>query len=539
MQLSELTKLPINGKVGVIGGGVSGLFFAYFLNKLRPDVYITLIDQNHGRYGGWINSWATEDRQGKPVLLERGPRTLRGASDGTVLIIDTLRQLGQADKVKCIDTAAPANKKFLVGPDNKLVQVPDSWSTFCKFYLNPISNGITGSLLLEGIRPKKNNNDDETVEQLLNRRFGKDDIGNNIMSAIYHGIYADDISTLSAKKVSSKLLNDEQKYGSSLKAALVKWWKSIGSNKFSSQELSAVLQQYQHNFHGNTADLSTLSRRLKNYPMLSFNGGLSTVPNTIMNKLKDNPKISIVNEKATKLEYPGNKLQLELSNGNVITRKEFDHVRFAATPNYINKILRDKTTDNLRNEFEKIRYNTVILINYYLPGKDVIGEKHHSFGYLVPKSNPNPEKLLGVIFDSVIEQSAKSFFSLPTQQNNPDISQPYTKLTAMLGGHLLNNSSGVPVIPDESSAITQVKKAFIKHLAISDGDLDAGLWVYTVAKDCLPRFNVGYTDLVGSIERQIIKQYKGNVSLGGMGFSRGPGVPDVVTDAMMDAIKLK
>ena len=55
MQFKQLTKLPTNAKVGVVGGGISGLFFTYYLSKLRPDVKITLIDQNQERLGGWIN----------------------------------------------------------------------------------------------------------------------------------------------------------------------------------------------------------------------------------------------------------------------------------------------------------------------------------------------------------------------------------------------------------------------------------------------------------------------------------------------------
>ena len=109
----------------------------------------------------------------------------------------------------------------------------------------------------------------------------------------------------------------------------------------------------------------------------------------------------------------------------------------------------------------------------------------------------------------------------------------------MVGGHLLNDAAGNTLIPDEKTAISQVKNALRKHLNIATEDLDAGLWVYTVAKDCLPRFSVGYQDLAESIEEEVIKDYNGQVSFGGMAFARGPGVPDVVTDSMLDAIKLK
>lgn len=537
MHLNQLSKLPINAKVGVVGGGVSGLFFTYYLSKLRPDIHISVIDQNQGRPGGWINSWKTVDQQGKPLMLERGPRTLRGISDGTVLMIDALNELGESDKMRCIEKTAEANRKFLLGLDNQLVQVPDSWSSFSKFYKNPISNGLTKSLLLEWSRKPKKDNKDETVEELIRRRFGSDNMGNNIMSAIYHGIYADNISTLSAQKVATKLYHDEREYGSSLKASLHKWWKNMGSNKFTASKLSPILQLYQSNFKKDTNTLVQLSKRLKEYPMLGFQGGLSVLPISIANALKNTPNVSFLNEKAIELTYKNRKLQLELSNENVITRKYFDHVRFSSTPNYIQNVINNNVNPILNDKLQGIKYNTVLLINFYLPGKDIIEDKYHSFGYLVPKSNSNPEKLLGVIFDSVIESSFKPLF--PTKRLRNESHEKYTKLTAMVGGHLFNDNNGNPIIPDKNEAIGQVKKALKKHLNLSEDDLNAGMWVYTMAKDCLPRFSVGYQELAKDIEQYTLDCYDKRVSFGGMAFSRGPGVPDVVTDAMTDAIKLK
>lgn len=113
------------------------------------------------------------------------------------------------------------------------------------------------------------------------------------------------------------------------------------------------------------------------------------------------------------------------------------------------------------------------------------------------------------------------------------------KLTAMVGGHLLNDAQGNSVIPNKETVIDQVKNALKKHLNVSDRDLNDGLWICTVANDGLPRFSVGYNELASEIENQVIKKYNGNVSFGGMAFSKGPGIPDVVVDLMLDAIKLK
>lgn len=57
-------------------------------------------------------------------------------------------------------------------------------------------------------------------------------------------------------------------------------------------------------------------------------------------------------------------------------------------------------------------------------------------------------------------------------------------------------------------------------------------------KTVYPIFFVGYNDWQNQFESEIQQTYKGRLSLGGMGFSKGPGVPDVVTDSFQDVLKL-
>ena len=106
-----VAKLLANAKVAVVGGGVSGLTFAYFLSKLRPDIKVTIYESKD-RCGGWIHSDLIQDRHGDTVMVEKGPRTLRGVSDGTVLIVETLRDLGKEDVVQYIASDSDANKKW-------------------------------------------------------------------------------------------------------------------------------------------------------------------------------------------------------------------------------------------------------------------------------------------------------------------------------------------------------------------------------------------------------------------------------------------
>ncbi|CCK72720.1 oxygen-dependent protoporphyrinogen oxidase KNAG_0L00980 [Huiozyma naganishii CBS 8797] len=539
--LKQLTKLPLNSRVGVVGAGMSGLMFTYTLGKLRPDVNITLFERNKGKVGGWVNSWDTVDQNGDPIMFERGPRTLRGVSDGSVLMIDTLKELGKTNKLKCIEKTADANKKFIADPNDNLVQAPNSFLSFLKFSASPLGKGLFSAILLEWARkPCEDLFKDESAESLVRRRYGNDFIGNNILSAIFRGIYADDLSTLSAKKVLSKLYNDERLYGSTCKALLVKWKnrRLSGSNyDCPVPRLTDTILKYKDAFRKDENELYLLSRHLKKYPMLCFDGGLSTFPNAVKDAVDKMKNVTVIRDNVSNAHYKDGKLSVEVEGHKP---QELDHLRFSVAPDSIEAVL-GGSNKALSKKFKELEYLTIALVNYYLPNKDIIEKKYHSFGYLIPKSNKNPGKVLGVIFDSIIEKNAKPLFepSQGGQSGNLARGKEYTKMTAMVGGYMFNDpKTRKPVVPPESATIANVRDAFKKHLHISEKDLDAGLWQYTLAENSLPRYSVGYCDWSAAAQSMVTKDYDGKVSLGGIGFAKSCGIPDVVTDGFIDALSL-
>ncbi|CAB4254061.1 similar to Saccharomyces cerevisiae YER014W HEM14 Protoporphyrinogen oxidase [Maudiozyma barnettii] len=543
--LSQLIKLPTNAKVGVVGGGISGLTFTYFLGKLRPDVHITLFNPE-SRPGGWINSWDTQDKNRKPVMIERGPRTFRGVSDGTVMIMDSMLEMNKGDIIRTISKDSNADKKFIVDPTNKLIQVPNSLTTLIKFFLNPLSKGLLRGMITEWTRkPIDSQIKDESVLSLLTRRYGSVDIGRNLFSALYRGIYADDVGNLSARKVVGKLYYDERKYGSITKASIARWRESSNKSSEDNDKLSESVALYTKVFNKDENKIRALSKRLAQFPMLGLKGGLSQFPNTFKEAIIKLPNVSLLTDNVMSMNQSTKKDKMILEYMNIngkethlkTTAKEFDHIRLAVAPNIFSKLIA-RTNPKIKEKLDLIKTNTVTLVNLYIPDKDIIPKEKNGFGYLIPETNSNPEKVLGVIFDSVIEKSFKPFgeTSLNTTSSPP---QNYTKLTAMVGGSMYNDAEGKQNIANEQQTILNVKSALQKHLGASKEDLDAGQWIYTVAKDCLPQFKIGYNNLIKSIEQDVINDYSSKVSLGGMGFSKSPGIPDVVTDALIDATKLQ
>ena len=533
--LEPLVKLPANATVGVIGSGLSGLAFTYFLNKLRPDLSITVI--NPGKHtGGWINSWNSKDQNDAPVMIERGPRTLRSISDGTVIIMDTMKELGKADRIRYIEKSSDANKKFIVDPRDRLVRVPNSLPSLIKFFLNPVSKGLLPGVMLEWSRkPGDPSVRDESVHSLISRRFGNEFVSSNLMSAIFRGIYSDDVKTLSARKVLRPMLEDERKYGSFTKGAL-----AMLSNPSKSGSLTPVLSQYQRIFKKDPIELEQLSKKLKKYAMMGFQGGLSTVPLSLREALDKQQNVKFIRGTVTSVVNNPNskKIKVEYKDDSTprsVTSTEFDHLRVTLVPRLLATLL-EKHNNSLTMKLQKVQNNTVVLVSFYLPSKDVIPKKFRGFGYLVPESNPNPEKLLGVIFDSVVEKNFKPFIEPASgvRQEHKD----YTKLTAMVGGYMLYDKNGECQVPSEKEAIERVKVCLKKHLGISDADLNEGMWVYTVADRAIPRFFVGIDDWSSDVVKQVQRDYDNRISLGGMVFSESMGLPDVLVDGFKDAVKL-
>ncbi|CUS21910.1 LAQU0S04e03620g1_1 [Lachancea quebecensis] len=529
--IPQCGKLAANSNVAVVGAGVGGLSFAFFLSKLRPDVSITVVEASK-RQGGWINSSKIEDKPGHAVVIEKGPRTLRGVAPGTTLIIDVLKSLNQENAVYYIESKSEANRKFLLAPNDKLVQVPNSPRTFYNFMSSPLGKGFGSGLLGEAFRKgPSHKQSDETAHNFISRRFGNEHVSNNIFSALFHGIYAGDIKKISAKRTLGAMVELEQKQGSLVKGMIKKSLSKLGG--VSEPQLPGSLREYGILMDRDADGLLELHSRLKKLPMLGLQNGLETFPKALAIALENTPNVRIVSgDASSRFGMSGDgKSEIHLASGAKLTN--FHHIRLTNTPGVISKMVQNK---NLIHQLQKVHSNTVVLVNFYLADVDLI-DSYHSFGYLVPQSNRNEERLLGVIFDSVIERNFKPFVESGEPHAAVRQDGKYTKLTAMLEGHYLNGE-GLAGLKDNSFYINSVKRALSRHMAISQEALNRGIWQVTPAKECLPQFFVGYDDWLAQLREQFVENYGSHVSLGGMAFGKGPGVPDVVMDGFEDAAKL-
>ncbi|AAS50386.2 AAR021Wp [Eremothecium gossypii ATCC 10895] len=514
--------LQAGSKVLVVGGGIGGLSYAYFLSRLRPDIKVKLLETRQNCRGS-IVSKPTSLPDGSVVNLEKGPRTLRGVSDSAVIIMDLVRQLGESQSIYGIAKDSPANRKFLLDHKGELLQLPNSWKTFRKFMQNPLSDGLVRGILGEPFRrTRPESSADESAFDLFVRRFGNAQVPNNLLSSLFHGIYGDDIQLLSAQRIARRFYEMEQEHSSFIRAGI--------SGIFKKPALSLSLDKYQETFGRDKEELLQLKKTLSQFPILGFKGGMEFLPRLILKELSGMPNVEICTGKLVSAVSPAKDGKIEVVAKDGTRYTGIDHVRLAVSPMSIKRMLSEQS---ISSHLERASANTIAVVNFYLPKKDVIAD-YHSFGYLAPISIPNPHKLLGVIFDSVVERSYTPLFAPSTDRFAQG---QYTKMTAMMGGHYFSQQD-LQNPPSEDGIIQNIKNVFKRHLHISEADLAAAHWSVTLAKNCIPHFHVGYNQWETVLRGKIQSEYGHRISLGGMAFSSGPGVPDVFMNGFLDAVSM-
>lgn len=265
-------------RIAILGGGIAGLASAYFTSKEFPKSQITLFEAGE-ETGGWIKSRHVALPDNRDVLFELGPRTLRNAPVTAMLV----QELGLIDEVVYTKRSEPgAKNRYLYYPDrlNKLPSSPNvGLAEIYKLWSSGILDGVFG-LITEPMKPSRSRHMlDETVGSFLARRTDKR-IANNLVSAVFHGIYAGDIWQLSAKTLLSTAWQLEGKYGTALGGFLKM------QNESSSHQVSLVhpLDVEFGKAVNEEIDLDTdFAINLQEASMYSFENGLQT----LVHKLQD------------------------------------------------------------------------------------------------------------------------------------------------------------------------------------------------------------------------------------------------------------
>ncbi len=200
-------------KIAIIGGGISGLTLAWYLQK--SGVAYDLFEADT-RPGGNLRSWATPEG----YLLETGPNSLQLSAELEELLAD----LGLTDQIQ--DAAAVSQLRYVLrdGRYQALPGSPPALLTSGFFSLK-----AKWQLLKEFRQPAAPIDETETVAHFFRRRFGPE-IVDYAVNPFMAGIYAGDPEKLLINKTFKQLPALEQAHGSVLRG-LMKAGKSAGRRR--------------------------------------------------------------------------------------------------------------------------------------------------------------------------------------------------------------------------------------------------------------------------------------------------------------------
>ena len=302
-----------------------------------------------------------------------------------------------------------------------------------------------------------------------------------VVSAIIHGIYATDISLLSTRATAlSALWNLEGQYGSVIRGLL--------RAKDTDADLSGISP--------------TLSTRLKNASLYSFQGGLTTLVDRLRDELLASG-VTICSEVSVDCITPQpDGVRLDLSTGDSITPSHV--IATQPTP-----FLSTAVPSPLSSLLSQITYASVCVVNITLP--EGCSSPAPGFGFLVPAvEHTTRPGLLGVVFDSDV-------FGV-------DFMQGY-KMTAIFGGGLEDPSTWPS---DAEHYFDRVRKEILP-LCRGNDCFDASM-SFTYQRNCIPQYHVGHVDLVERIHKTVAQMYGNRLVLAGAAY-HGVGVNDCVLDA--------
>ncbi|MFQ5589421.1 MAG: protoporphyrinogen oxidase, partial [Nitrospiria bacterium] len=204
-------------KVAIIGGGITGLSTAYFLQEAikkenRP-IDLCLVEAS-ARLGGKITSERVDG-----FVIEGGPDSFITQKKWGMTLI---RDLGLTDRL--VQTH-PVNKSVFILSKGRLVPMPQGFNLMVPgkllpFALSPlISLPGKARMGMDLFIPKRASTEDESIASFVRRRLGEEAV-QLFAEPILAGIFAGDAEKLSMKAAFPQFALLEQAHGSLIKGML-------------------------------------------------------------------------------------------------------------------------------------------------------------------------------------------------------------------------------------------------------------------------------------------------------------------------------
>ncbi|NBV99096.1 MAG: protoporphyrinogen oxidase [Proteobacteria bacterium] len=474
----------------IVGGGISGLYAAYELKK--KGFKVLLLEKNTVVGGTW------NSLQYKTSIYELGPNTILSNSDE---LLDLIEDLGMEDDL--LSSPLSSAKRYIYH-HHKLIELSSnplqllnsgvlSILGFLRIFLEPFYHKAFtsfGRVISESAAEPviSNLNTEESVKQFCERKFGFE-LTDVLVKTFLKGVWAGDISKLSANIALSNLVKLEKKSGSvfwgAITCALQGFISQISKNLFKSVASDEMQLE------------SSLKKEFsKKKFTLSFKNGLQSLTQEIADELSESLKLnteveSILNvhhENGESTELSAHEQQYYLLKTNQGDFKAKSVI--IASPAYVAAKLLADLDSKVSASLASIEYAPIAFCAYVLP-KAKLKKELKGFGFL---SADDSIKVLGSIWAS----------ELFPERNLDDEYLHISFIGGALNTSIVNAEIGVCEPSHLWGELTTELSLIYKDWAKEPlGKEDFKLLDIKVLDKAIPQLNLGHGKLIEDLQKQL------------------------------------
>ncbi len=459
-----------NRKIVIVGGGISGLTTAYYLeqqaNQKGQAIHTTVIEEAP-ILGGKI---ATE-RSGN-FITEGGPESFVTRKREAW---ELCQELGLGDQL--VGTTERGKNYILHNGRPEIV--PMGPGAAIRTPLLTLKGKLR--VLREPFVPPRTDRADETLGDFLRRRVGAEMV-DNVVAPAMGSVYLSDVNKMSTQVVFGQFADMEREHGSLVKGMFALMKQRRTERKLAAENGQPVKKEKLPAFvtlrKGLISMIETLAEKLSGDVMTG----------TAVNRIRHNATQT--------LSY-----QLDLSNGQTVMAD----VVVLAIPTFAMADLLAEYDTAVAQQLRAVQYNSVTTVSVAFNKSDIL-EPFDGFGVVVPDREAS--KLLA------IEAVSNKF-----GHRSPD---DQVVLRAFVGGYRHEALSQLPdgellrLVRDELAAIFGIQAAPTFHRIFR--------W-----QPANPQYPVGHLEMVAAIEGKL-QPLLPNLYLTGSGM-RGIGIPDCIRQA--------
>lgn len=461
-------------KIVVIGGGVSGLATAYYLEQQAKSSHVHLqctVIESADMLGGKI---ATERSHG--FITEGGPESFVTRKRQAW---ELCQELGLADRL--VGTTERGKNYILHNGRPQVVPMGpvDAIRT-------PLLS-VKGKLrvLREPFIAPRTTPADETLGDFLRRRVGAEMV-DNVVAPAMGSVYLSNVNQMSTQVVFGQFADMEREHGGLVKGMLALMKQRKAERQLAEENGQPV----------NKAKLPAF---------MTLQGGLMELIETLADKIEGDILLGNAVTAVTHTSVQLEPYQLSLADGQIVGADRI----VLAIPTFAMADLLEKFDTAVAQNLRAVRYNPVTIVSIAFNKSD-IQTPFDGFGVVVPAREKS--KLLAI--EAV---SNKFSHRSPADQ---------TVLRVFVGGYRHEELSRLP--DDEILSLVQTELADIFDIQAAPTFHRISRW-----QPANPQYGVGHLEMVTKVETQLQTHLPG-LHLTGSGM-RGMGIPDCVRQARQTA----